>query len=151
MNVHNKPLSTTAGFMSWRWRLESTWGWGLVARGTNCEYRVGSFSLLPHFQEGKGVKCWTSHQWSMSESIMSIWWSLHRHTKEGVLRVSMLGNQNPSMCWSPVASVGSSLKWDFGQRLKSGWEYWTLASRSPGTVTSEKGSGLLPLKKMNFH
>ena len=49
LGIHNKPHSTTPGFILMKWLLESTQGWGLVARGTNHGKRDGTFSPTPWF------------------------------------------------------------------------------------------------------
>ena len=60
--ILNKCLSTTSEFMLRRWLLESSLGWGQVARGTNQVMRVLKFSAPPS-RKVRRAGGWINYQW----------------------------------------------------------------------------------------
>lgn len=95
-------------------------GWSLVAREASQVLQDGNFQPPTlGMGEARGNRGWVS-QWSMTESVMVMWWSPHKNPWEEnsgpflhPASLSDLGNQNASTGHGarPQASRGQKLLW----------------------------------------
>ena len=65
--------------------------WGCLHRmRTGCQgkqshdWRVGPFSPTPTSGKGRGAEAWIDRQWPIIESMVPVWWGLHKNPKDWV-------------------------------------------------------------------